>query len=154
MSHNSHELIAINQMTGFIDNQDTIGIAIKSNANIRAHFMNLADERFRRGRANIFVDVKAIGLIANVAVLLAGKTPVNLNFTAGRAATESAIKQSDMDCFLTADTFVRKMQSFPWPPLKQLTMLERLVRMLKFVQFHEQWVKLLASLFYQHQLEP
>ena len=81
----------------------------------------------KKKRVGIILPPSPIGLIANVAVLLAGKTPVNLNFTAARAAIESAIKQSDMDCFLTADTFVRKMQSFPWPPLKQLTMLERLM---------------------------
>ena len=81
----------------------------------------------KKKRVGIILPPSPIGLIANLAVLLIGKTPVNLNFTAARAATESAIKQSDMDCFLTADTFVRKMQSFPWPPLKQLTMLERLM---------------------------
>ncbi|MDB6139925.1 MAG: AMP-dependent synthetase and ligase, partial [Verrucomicrobiaceae bacterium] len=81
----------------------------------------------KKKRVGIILPPSPIGLIANVAVLLAGKTPVNLNFTAGRTSIESAIKQSDMDCFLTADTFVRKMQSFPWPPLKQLTMLERLM---------------------------
>lgn len=81
----------------------------------------------KKQRVGIILPPSPIGLIANVAVLLMGKTPVNLNFTAGRDSIESAIKQSDMDCFLTADTFVRKMQSFPWPPLKQLTMLERLM---------------------------
>ena len=74
----------------------------------------------KKKRVGIILPPSPIGLIANVAVLLAGKTPVNLNFTAARAAIE-------IDRFLTADIFVRKMQSFPWPPLKQLTMLERLM---------------------------
>ncbi len=81
----------------------------------------------KKKRVGIILPPCPVALIANIAVLLAGKTPVNLNFTAGRAAVESAIKQSDMDCYLTADTFVRKMQGFPWPPLKHLTMLERLM---------------------------
>ena len=81
----------------------------------------------KKKRVGIILPPSPIGLIANIAVLLVGKTPVNLNFTAGRDLIASAMKQSDMDCFLTADTFVRKMQSFPWPPLKQLTMLERLM---------------------------
>lgn len=82
-------------------------------------------------RVGIVLPPCTAGLIANVAVLLAGKTPVNLNFTAGRASIESAIKQSDIDRFLTADTFVRKMQAFPWPPTKQLILLERLMPSLK-----------------------
>ncbi|MBK8093868.1 MAG: AMP-binding protein [Verrucomicrobiaceae bacterium] len=71
------------------------------------------------------------GLICNLAVLFAGKIPVNLNFTAGRAAVESAIKRSEIDRFLTADIFVRKMQSFPWPPSKQLILIERVMPKMK-----------------------
>lgn len=82
-------------------------------------------------RVGIILPPGVAALIANVAVVLAGKTPVNLNFTASRTAIESSIRQSDIDKFLTADLFVRKMQSFPWPPLKQLVMLERLFPELK-----------------------
>lgn len=71
------------------------------------------------------------GLIANIAVLLAGKVPVNLNFTAGRTAIEYAIKAGDLDRFITADVFVRKVQSFPWPPSKQLILVERVLPKLK-----------------------
>ena len=71
------------------------------------------------------------GLICNLAVLFAGKVPVNLNFTAGRAAIESAIRRGEIDRFLTADIFVRKMQTFPWPPMKQLILVERLMPKLK-----------------------
>ncbi len=66
-------------------------------------------------------------VVANLAVILAGKIPVNVNFTAGRSAVDSAIKQSGVDHYLTADLFVRKLQSFPWPPNRQLTFLERLL---------------------------
>ncbi len=71
------------------------------------------------------------GLIANVAVLLAGKIPVNINFTAGRPAIEYAIKAAEIDRFLTADIFVRKAQQFPWPPSRQLILIERLLPRMK-----------------------
>jgi acyl-CoA synthetase (AMP-forming)/AMP-acid ligase II len=71
------------------------------------------------------------GLIANVAVLLAGKIPVNLNFTASHASILSAMKQSEADRYLSADIFVRKMQAFPWPPSRQLILIERLLPTLK-----------------------
>jgi len=63
--------------------------------------------------------------VANIAVLFAGKIPVNLNFTAGRPSVESAMRQADLDHYLTADLFVRKLQTFPWPPNRQLTFIER-----------------------------
>jgi len=71
------------------------------------------------------------GLIANVAVLLAGKTPVNLNFTAAHSSILSAIKQSGADKFITADVFVRKMQAFPWPATRQMILVERVLPALK-----------------------
>lgn len=71
------------------------------------------------------------GLIANLAVLFAGKTPVNLNFTAGPEAIRSCIRQSGVDRFITADPFVRKVSSFPWPPNRDLILIERVLPTLK-----------------------
>lgn len=85
----------------------------------------------KKQRVGIILPPGLGGLICNVAVVMAGKIPVNLNFTAGRTAVESAIRQGDIDRFLTADIFVRKMQSFPWPPMKQLILIERLLPKLK-----------------------
>lgn len=71
------------------------------------------------------------GLIANLAVIFAGKVPVNLNFTAGHDAVRSSIRQSGVDRFITADPFVRKVPSFPWPPNRDLILLERVLPGLK-----------------------
>jgi acyl-[acyl-carrier-protein]-phospholipid O-acyltransferase / long-chain-fatty-acid--[acyl-carrier-protein] ligase len=71
------------------------------------------------------------GLIANLAVLFAGKVPVNLNFTAGHEAILSSIRQSGVDRFITADPFVRKVSSFPWPPNRDLIFIERVLPTLK-----------------------
>ena len=71
------------------------------------------------------------GLIANLAVLFAGKIPVNLNFTAGPEAIRSCIRQAGVDRFITADPFVRKISSFPWPPNRDLILIERVLPTLK-----------------------
>ncbi|MCH2063730.1 MAG: AMP-binding protein [Roseibacillus sp.] len=67
------------------------------------------------------------GLLANIAVLFANKIPVNLNFTASQDAVQSAIKQADIDKFITADPFVRKVPTFPWPPTRDLLLIERIL---------------------------
>jgi len=85
----------------------------------------------QKKRVGIILPPGLAGLIANVAVLLAGKIPVNINFTAGRSSVEYAIKAAGIDRFITADIFVRKMQSFPWPPMKQLVLIERILPRLK-----------------------
>ncbi|MCB1226738.1 MAG: AMP-binding protein [Verrucomicrobiales bacterium] len=82
-------------------------------------------------RVGIVLPPSAGGLIANVAVLLAGKIPVNLNFTASHASITSAMKRADLDRIITVDLVVRKMQSFPWPPSKNLFLMERRMPALK-----------------------
>ncbi len=54
-------------------------------------------------------------VLANLAVLCAGKVPVNLNFTAGRAALESSLRIAEIDTVITARVFKAKLPDFPWP---------------------------------------
>ncbi|HVU35504.1 MAG TPA: AMP-binding protein [Opitutaceae bacterium] len=53
--------------------------------------------------------------IANLAVSLAGKIPVNLNFTAGRAPIEAALQLGGVETVITADALRPKVPNFPWP---------------------------------------
>ncbi len=84
-----------------------------------------------QARVAIVLPPGKAGLIANLAVLFAGKTPVNLNFTAGPDAIRSCIRQAGVDRFITADPFVRKISSFPWPPNRDLILIERVLPTLK-----------------------
>jgi acyl-[acyl-carrier-protein]-phospholipid O-acyltransferase/long-chain-fatty-acid--[acyl-carrier-protein] ligase len=55
------------------------------------------------------------GALANVAVTLMGKVPVNLNFTASSAAMASAIKQCNIETIITSRSVVEKLSSFEPP---------------------------------------
>lgn len=81
----------------------------------------------QKKRVGIILPPGKGGIVSNLAVLLAGKVPVNLNFTAGEKAITSCIAQADIDKFITADPFVRKMTSFSWPPNRQLILLDRIL---------------------------
>ncbi len=48
------------------------------------------------------------GALANLGVSLAGKTPVNLNFTAGKEAMDAAVEQCKIRTVLTSKTFLAK----------------------------------------------
>lgn len=52
--------------------------------------------------------------VANLACALAGKVPVNLNFTAGPAANKSAIRQAGIGAIITAQAVIDKVPDFPW----------------------------------------
>jgi acyl-[acyl-carrier-protein]-phospholipid O-acyltransferase/long-chain-fatty-acid--[acyl-carrier-protein] ligase len=84
-----------------------------------------------QARVAIVLPPGKAGLIANLAVLFAGKVPVNLNFTASHEAIKSSIRQAGVDRFITADPFVRKVPAFPWPPNRDLIFIERVLPTLK-----------------------
>ncbi len=94
-------------------------------------FSKLIRQETDKPRVAIVLPPGKAGLIAYLAVLLAGKIPVNLNFTAGHEAIKSCIRQADVDRFITADPFVRKVSSFPWPPNRDLIFIERVLPALK-----------------------
>ena len=53
--------------------------------------------------------------IANLAVVLAGKVPVNLNFTLGLSSAATCLQKADVDCLLTSERVQHKIPHFPWP---------------------------------------
>lgn len=66
-------------------------------------------------RVGVVLPPGAGASIANLAVLCAGKVPVNFNFTAGRAAIESSLRMSGVKTIITADAVRTKVPGFPWP---------------------------------------
>ncbi len=68
-----------------------------------------------RSRVGIAFPPSIGASIANLAVVLAGKVPVNLNFTLGRVSAEACLRKADIDCILTAEKIQTKLTDFPWP---------------------------------------
>lgn len=68
-------------------------------------------------------------MIANLAVMLAGKVPVDLNFTMGRAANESCCKRANLKVAISASQFMERLKDFPWP--EQLLKLDELMPRIK-----------------------
>ncbi|MFA6959789.1 MAG: AMP-binding protein [Opitutaceae bacterium] len=66
-------------------------------------------------RVGIVLPPGAAASIVNLAVLCAGKVPVNFNFTAGRSAVESSLRMSGVKTIITADAVRSKVPAFPWP---------------------------------------
>jgi len=66
-------------------------------------------------RVGIVLPPGAGASIANLAVLCAGKVPVNFNFTAGRSALEASLRLSGVKTIISADAVKAKIPAFPWP---------------------------------------
>ena len=68
-------------------------------------------------------------VVANLAVALAGKVPVGLNFTSGRAAIESSCKRANLRVAISATPFMQRLGDFPWP--ERVLKLDELMPQLK-----------------------
>ncbi len=53
-------------------------------------------------------------LVANLALAMLDKVPVNLNFTTGRAAAEKSIAKAGLQTIITAGAVKEKVPDFPW----------------------------------------
>lgn len=82
------------------------------------------------------------GLIANLAVVFSGKTPVNLNFTIGKAALEASIRKAGVRTTLSADLFRKKLAErlpdLPWS--EQVLDLRKEIQSLSGLQLGWWWL--------------
>ena len=110
-SHLAYEIIKGLKKNGttskFIDGMDGTELRFDKLLAAAIVFSKVIKEETAKPRVGIILPPGKGGILANIAVLLAGKVPVNLNFTAGDKAVESSIRQADLDKFITADRFVR-----------------------------------------------
>jgi acyl-[acyl-carrier-protein]-phospholipid O-acyltransferase/long-chain-fatty-acid--[acyl-carrier-protein] ligase len=90
---------------------DTTGVELTfGKALIAARLMaswlrrNTADQRM----IGVLVPASAGGALANIAIALAGKIPVNLNFTAGAEAMRQSIEQCGLRTILSSRIFLTR----------------------------------------------
>ncbi len=84
-----------------------LGAAAALSRYLRSKF---ADERIA-----VVLPASKGSLVANLAVMLAGKVPVDLNFTMGRAANESCCRRANLRVAISAGPFIERLKNFPWP---------------------------------------
>lgn len=72
--------------------------------------------RIEERRVGVVLPASAGAFLANLALLLLGKIPVNLNFTAGRVANERALSKAGVTTIITAAPVMERLgDAFPWP---------------------------------------
>jgi acyl-[acyl-carrier-protein]-phospholipid O-acyltransferase/long-chain-fatty-acid--[acyl-carrier-protein] ligase len=102
--------------TGIVDGMDhstlSYGMLLSAAIALSYHIRRECTGR----RIGIVLPPGKAAVIANLAVTIAGKTPVNFNFTAGRSSIEAAFRIGEVDECLTAHLVVKRLADFPWPP--------------------------------------
>lgn len=87
------------------------GQLLAASAALAQHLKKIVPGR----RVGIVLPPGAGAVIANLAVVCAGKIPVNLNFTAGRASLESCLRLGGVETVISAGAVKQKVPNFPWP---------------------------------------
>ncbi len=72
-------------------------------------------KEFPDERIAIVLPASKGSMVANLAVTLANRVPVDLNFTMGRAANESCCKRAGLRVAVSATQFMERLKDFPWP---------------------------------------
>jgi acyl-[acyl-carrier-protein]-phospholipid O-acyltransferase/long-chain-fatty-acid--[acyl-carrier-protein] ligase len=85
-----------------------LGVAIA----LSRHLKRTCPER----RIGIVLPPSKGAVIANLAVALADKIPVNLNFTSARDSIESAKEQAGLSTIISARLLAKRLDDFPWTP--------------------------------------
>ncbi len=116
--------------TAVIDGLDHSELSRAKLLGAAAALSRVLRKEFSDQRIAIVLPASKGSMVANLAVVLAGKTAVDLNFTAGRGANESACKRANLQVAISATAFMERVKDFPWP--EHVLKLDELMPPLKF----------------------
>src|SRR3989440_6124918 len=101
--------------TAVIDGTDHSELSRAKLLGAAAALSRFLRKEFRDERIAIVLPASKGSMVANLAVSLSGKVPVNLNFTMGRAANEFCCKRAELRVAISASQFIERVKDFPWP---------------------------------------
>ncbi len=110
---------------GLDDSELSCGKLLGAAAALSRHLRANCPEK----RIGIVLPASKGGVVANLAVVLAGKVPVGLNFTSGRGALERAQVIAGLTTTISAQVFAKRLPDFPWP--ENVVQLDQLLPQLK-----------------------
>ena len=101
--------------TAVIDGTDHTQLSRAKLLGAAAALSRYLRKEFSDERIAIVLPASKGSMVANLAVTLANKVPVDLNFTMGRAANESCCRRANLRVAISATPFIERIKDFPWP---------------------------------------
>ena len=78
-------------------------------------------------RLGIILPPGRLSFIANTACILAGITPVNIDFTYPPSVLRRMVEQAHVTRFLSGHSFVENLENFAWPPSRDMLYIDELL---------------------------
>src|SRR5213076_2371553 len=100
--------------TAVIDGLDNSELSRAKLLGAAAALSRFLRKEFSDPRIAIVLPAGKGSMVANLAVTLANKVPVDLNFTMGRAANESCCRRANLRVAISATPFIERVKDFPW----------------------------------------
>ncbi len=101
--------------TAVVDGLDHSALSRSKLLGAAAALSRYLRKEFPDERIAIVLPASKGSMVANLAMTLADKVPVDLNFTMGRAANESCCKRAGLRVAVSATQFMERLKDFPWP---------------------------------------
>jgi len=101
--------------TAVIDGLDGSSLSRSKLLGAAAALSRYLRRKFPEKRIAIVLPASKGGVVANLAVVLASKVPVGLNFTSGRNALLRAREIAGLTTAISAHAFSKRLPDFPWP---------------------------------------
>jgi acyl-[acyl-carrier-protein]-phospholipid O-acyltransferase/long-chain-fatty-acid--[acyl-carrier-protein] ligase len=101
--------------TAVIDGLDRTELSRAKLLGAAAALSRFLRKQFADRRIAIVLPASKGSTVANLAVAIADKVPVDLNFTMGRAANEFCCRRAELHVVITATAFMERLKDFPWP---------------------------------------
>src|SRR5438270_11769703 len=101
--------------TAVIDGMDHSELSRAKLLGAATAFGRFLRKEFSDPRIAIVLPASKGSMVANLAVTLAGKVPVDLNFSMGRAANEFCCQRAELRVAISATAFMERVKDFPWP---------------------------------------
>ncbi|MBD36704.1 MAG: AMP-dependent synthetase, partial [Opitutae bacterium] len=81
---------------------------------VLALFLSRKIKTYESARIGLALPPGVAGILGNLAVLFAGKIPVNLNLTVSKESMISTLREAEIDVMLSAEKVKKKFPDFPW----------------------------------------
>src|SRR2546423_18257 len=120
--------------TAVIDETDHSELSRSKLLGAAAALSRYLRKEFADERIAIVLPASKGSMLGNLAVTMADKVPVDLNFTMGRAANESCCRRANLRVAISATPFMERLKDFPWPEkiLKLDELMPRIKRQIVF----------------------
>src|SRR6266478_2642531 len=101
--------------TAVIDGTDYTELSRSKLLGAAAALSRYLRKEFSDERIAIVLPASKGSMLANLAVTMANKVPVDLNFTIGRVVNESCCRRANLRVAISATQFMDRLKDFPWP---------------------------------------